>query len=143
MRLNTLMLTVCLVALLASSGTVVAQDLDASWLVGKWQGNSQPQGSARPAQIVIQVKADGTFEGEAHSPGLAGVIFQDGKWKIAGDTAMFDYRSDVVTTGGRGGAGRQLTNSTWTLKRTGEDLEGTGLNHSNSAQYGLKFKKAK
>ena len=137
------LISVCLVGLLTITTLALAEDLDPNWLFGKWQGETRAQGPGRGAQVQIQVKPDGTFEGEAHSPGLAGVIFQDGKWKIAGDTAMFDYRSDVVTTGGRGGAGRQLTNSTWTLKRTGEDLEGTGLNHSNSAQYGLKFKKAK
>ncbi len=137
MRMNSLTLSMCLISLLTITTLAVAEDLDPKWLVGKWQGESQPQGSFHPAQIVIQVKADGTFEGEANSPAFAAVNLQDGKWKIAGDTAMFEYRSDVVTRG----AGRQLTNSMWTLKRNGETLEGTGVNIS--VQYGLKFKKAK
>ena len=136
MRLYSLILTVCFVAALTVSGAAVADDLSPEWLIGQWAGEQQLLGD-RPYPLELTVKSDGTFTGEiVFQVGLTKL--QDGKWKIAGDTVRFDYRTDI-----QGRAGRSTTSATWTLKRNGEDLEGTGFNHTNSRTYRMILKKRK
>jgi hypothetical protein len=89
------------------------------------------------------VKLDGTCEGESQSVGVALTTLRDGKWKITGDTVTFNHRADEVLGGGSRG-GRVLTNSTWTLKRAGESLDGNGVTNSVIVvQYSMKLNKAK
>lgn len=129
--------TLC--ALIAMVATASAQEkLDANWIVGKWQGNIQFRQGLRPAPIEFLLKADGTFEGEAQAANLGAVTLQDGKWEISGDAVTFKYRTEANTPGGR-----SVSNSTWTLMRKGEDLEGTGVNHTTSLQFSATLKRAK
>jgi len=126
-----------LVATLGFSGPVMAQNLDAAWLAGKWQGDVQiPR--VPPIPVRILVKADGTFEGEAQDPRFGLSPLLDGKWEIAGDTVKFDYRIDLQTRNGR-----MTSQPRWTLKRDGEDLVGTGLNPATSAQWDMALRRAK
>lgn len=128
-----------LCALIAMAATASAQEkLDANWIVGKWQGELRSQSGGRSSPMEFRVKADGTFEGDVQTPSLGNAPFLDGKWDIAGDTATFKYRLDVV-----GSRGRLMSNSTWTMMREGEDLEGTGINNTTSLQFSGTFKRAK
>ena len=116
MRLCSLISIVCLVGLLTVWGVAVAQELDANWVVGKWQGLAEFVSGK--AQLEITVKSDGTFEGDARAQGLGLVYYREGKWGIAGDTITFTYLSDA---GARG-----TSKGRWTLKRNEADLEGNG-----------------
>jgi len=131
-------LKVVFVALLTASGGAIAQDLDAAWLVGSWQSETQ---SPRGRAVEIVVKSDGSFQGEEQSARLGTVQFRDGKWEIAGDTVTFNYRTDVQ----KRFKGQNIDSSTWTwtLKRNGEDLEGTRVDQSTSRQNAIKLKKSK
>ena len=128
-------LAVCLVTVLAVSGAAVAEDFKPEWLVGTWQGIRQPS-QGRLAPVEVRVKSDGTFEGEATAPTFGPVPYRHGKWRIAGNTVIFE--SHVTAP-----SGNFASLIVWTLKRNGEDLEGTGLRKTDSFQYPVKLKKGK
>jgi hypothetical protein len=138
MKVCSLISLVCLLGLLAVSEPAIAQNLDANWLAGKWQGETQAP-RARPSQVEILVKGDGTFTGEFQSQAFGLYPALDGKWEIAGDTVTFSYRTDFQAQY----AGRLISASTWTLKRNGENLEGKGLNQTVSFQWDMKLKRSK
>ena len=111
-------------------GVALAQAPDANWLVGKWRGVFEGNRQRSGPQIVI--RSDGTFEGEAPSSLVGLIRYQKGKWRTAGDTVILEYF--VSSTLGS-------SEVTWTLKRNGEDLEGSGIRHSDSFQGSVKLKK--
>jgi hypothetical protein len=100
-----------------------AQELEAKWLVGKWVGTTT-DGSGR---YEVTFKEDGTFEGDSQSRfGLT--YYRSGKWVVSGDTVSVEYTTDP-----RPGIPR--TKVSWTLKRSGEVLEGKGIRHSDAGQF--------
>jgi hypothetical protein len=141
MRRCSLVWGVCLVSLLTIATLAVADDLDASWLVGKWNGEGRSEDPmVGDFQLRIQVKPDGTFEGESQTRGYGALPYQDGKWKVTGDTVTFTNRTYVTDRY----SGRVPRSETWILKRAGENLEGSGVYESvRSYKSSLTLKKAK
>ena len=115
----------------------LAQDLNAKWLAGTWRGTTpSPAGAGQVDKREIVFREDGTYIGEIQSV-RGGLLKIAGSYKVAGDTLNVDgaYKE--------GPAGIQGTTFTYTLKRVGEDLEGTGYSHGSVRTFPVSLKKAK
>lgn len=119
----------------ASGDVCLAQDLDQKWLLGTWKGTSpSPAGGVDSREILF--KEDGMFTGKVHSV-RGGLIYVSGSYKISGAEVTLEgvYEAPRV----RDVHGTKFTNS---LKRKGEDLEGTGVSHWNNRTFPVSLKRA-
>lgn len=118
-------------------GVALAQELDAKWLVGTWQAlTPSSAGMGQADRVEVTVKPDGTFEGDAQSASVGLLNFRSGTWKVSGEAVVLD----ATIQGGRRINGSSVK---WTLKRNGEDLEGTGHREFDNKTNPVTFKKAR
>jgi len=116
----------CFLGLLIGCAVASAQELNPEWIVGRWNGITGLGGRNQ-----VNIRSDGTYEGDFH--GLAGPIpFRDGKWAITSHTITFEHVVLSVPS----------SKITWTLKRNGNDLEGTGFRELEGQKYSLKLTRA-
>lgn len=140
MRFGSLISIVCLVGLLTvlGGGVALGEELDAKWLAGKWTATTpSPAGMGRQDRGEWEVKEDGTFVGEVQSASGSLIPYRDGKWKIDGDSVVFE----ALLAGGP--AVVRNTKVTWTLKRSGADLIGMIVRHYNMSTGDVTWKRAK
>ena len=129
---------VAIVVMMVLWGTLaLAQDLNAKWLAGTWRGTTpSPAGAGQLDKREIVFREDGTYTGEIQSV-RGGLLKIAGAYKVAGDTLNVDGSYT------EGPAGIQGTKFTYTLKRVGEDLEGTGYSHGSVRTFPVSLKRAK
>jgi hypothetical protein len=121
--------------ILSFSCVAAAEDLDPAWVVGKWHGfTGSPIGTNNGAP-QITIKSDGTYEGDSSIQRQGLVYYRDGKWNIVGDGITLQH----VTNPPNGAAAKV----TWTLKRSGDRLEGMGYNERNVGQFPVWLEKDK
>jgi hypothetical protein len=125
----------CVVALLLVSGIAVAQQVTPDWLVGKWQG-ATTVGTTTGGEFEITVKSDGTYEGSTQVSRGVIVQYRDGKWKIEGESVVFQH----LTVPPRAAAPSRIT---WTLKRDGDNLEGSGFREVDSRTFSVRANRVK
>jgi len=109
-------------------GVALAQELDAKWLVGKWEGTARtPRADGR---LEVTFKEDRAF-------GVCGqtsmeVVCSEGKWTVEGGVITVEYFQE-----------QPRTPVTWTLKRDADTLQGSGIRRSDSMQYTVTLKRAR
>lgn len=117
---------------------VLAGDLDAQWVLGTWRGTlPSPSGMGHGDKLELTLKPAGRVDGDIESARGGLITYRDGTYKLAGETLSIE-----VTLGGGPPAVRG-SKVTYTLKRSGEDLEGTAFRHWNSSQTEVALKRAK
>jgi hypothetical protein len=130
LEVGILYLAVISAVLAMSAPHVVAQELDARWLLGKWAGSGGADGRTA-FQVVF--KEHGGFEG--YSRGQLGVAnYRNGTWSFAGENVTVEYILDNPRQPQADGA-----KVTWALRREGEDLAGTGTGFKESANVVWRF----
>ncbi len=116
----------------------LAADLDAAWLVGKWEATAPSPGGARYGEDKFQltVKPDGTFEEDILSA-RGGRLYAVGKWKISGESVVLEgtYQGGPSVI--------HATKKTITLRRSGDALEGTRFTHYNNQTLPISFIRGK
>ena len=130
MRTWALVSTLALAGLIAvwGGGVALAQELDAKWLVGKWEGTARtPRADGR---LEVTFKEDRAF-------GVCGqtsmeVVCSEGKWTVEGGVITVEYFQE-----------QPRTPVTWTLKRDADTLQGSGIRRSDSMQYTVTLKRAR
>ena len=116
----------------------VAADMDPAWLAGTWEATApSPAGAQWQDKFKLIVKPDGTFEEDILSVrgGRLGAV---GKWKVSGESVIFDgtYVGGTAAMNG--------TRRTVTLKKSGDNsLEGTRLSHFNNMTLPIAYTRAK
>ena len=119
-------------------GVALAQEPDTKWLVGTWRGSMpSPAGMGQTDRVELIVKGDATFEGDTQSARGGLLSYRKGSWKATGETVVLD----ATIQGGPGAVNGSAVK--WTLKRSGDDLEGTIHRSFNNTTTPATFKKAK
>lgn len=101
-------------------GVALAQELDAKWVVGSWNGTIVSGGQllGQLAPLYFELGPDGTCKGTIQSP--TGILrpLESCVFEVVGDSVRLKYASYA-------GSGRQLKNVELDLKRQGEELVGS------------------
>jgi len=101
-------------------GVALAQELDAKWLAGQWNGTIRSkEQSGHLARVDVEMSPDGTCKCAIQSPTGNLVRPENCAWEVVGDSVRLKY----VPYAGRG---RSLKNVELDLKRQGEELVGSG-----------------
>ena len=101
-------------------GVALAQELDAKWLAGQWNGTiASKEHSGHVARVDVEMSPDGPCKCAIQSPTGALVRPENCAWEVVGDSVRLKY----VPYAGRG---RSLKNVELDLSRQGEELVGSG-----------------
>jgi hypothetical protein len=118
-------------------GVALAQDLDAKWLVGKWTSVAENPGDRRQTdRWELTMKPDGTFQGDVQTDRSGLIHLRNGSWKVDGATVILE----AIFQGGPShvnGSALKLT-----LKRAGDQLDGTMYRGFNNRTDPITLKKA-
>jgi hypothetical protein len=112
--------------------------MDPAWLAGTWEASApSPAGAQWQDKFKLTVKPDGSFEEDILSA-RGGRLAAVGKWKVAGESAIFE--GSYVG----GPPGMNGTKRTVTLKKSGDNnLEGMRLSHFNNQTLPIAYTRAK
>jgi hypothetical protein len=120
------------------SGIGLAQELDVKWLVGTWKAEiPSPGGQGNADRVELVIQDNGTFTGDTQSARSGLIQFRHGAYRV---TAA-DVTLEATAQGGP--AVLNGTKLTWTLKRRGEELDGTVYRHFNNTSAPVSFRKVK
>ena len=131
-RLAAIVLVIVLCGTLA-----LAQELDAPWLLGTWQGTSpSPRGQGQEDRRTLIFREGGRFTGDIQSV-RGGLIQVSGTYKIEGKELLLEGIYDQAPQAIRG------AKFTYSLKRAGDALEGTAYSHATGLTIPVSLKKDK
>src|SRR3990170_4823331 len=130
MRTWSLVSALALAGLIAvwGGGVALAQELDAKWHVGKWEGTART--TRADGRLEVTFKEDRAF-GVCGQTSM-GVVCSEGKWTVEGGVITVEYFQE-----------QPRTPVTWTLKRDADTLQGSGIRRSDSMQYTVTLKRAR
>lgn len=130
MRIWSLVSALVLAGLIApwGGGVALAQELDAKWVVGKWEGTARTPSAESRREVTF--KEDRTFGVCGQTS--RGLVCGEGKWTVGGEVVMVEYFQESPRT---------LV--TWTLKRDADTLQGSGIRQNDSWQYTVALKRSR